>query len=77
MNATLEKIVSQTRDLSNSDKAELAQILIADLDPWPDEDVKAAWAEEAERRYSAHLRGEMESFPADEVFARVRELIRK
>ena len=77
MASTYETIEQAARQLSVREKANLARTLLKDLDEGEDQDVDALWIAEAERRYDAYLRGEMESSPAEDVFARVRERIRR
>lgn len=77
MNMTYEAIEQAARQLTVKEKASLAHALLKDLDEAEDEDVEALWAAEAERRYDAYLRGEMDSSPGDEVIARVRQRIQK
>lgn len=38
----------------------------------PDPEIDAAWAHEADARVRAHDRGQIESIPAEDVFARYR-----
>jgi len=45
--------------------------LLASLDV-PDPAIDAAWAHEADARVEAHDRGEIESIPAEDVFAKYR-----
>ena len=72
MSALLEELKKQTRLLTTEEKATLARILIAGLDPSQDGDVERMWIAEAERRYQAYLRGEIEAHDGDEVMTRTR-----
>jgi putative addiction module component (TIGR02574 family) len=54
------------------EKATLARILIDELDPALDSEVEQLWLAEAERRYEAFLKGELQALPGDEVMARAR-----
>jgi len=38
--------------------------------------IERAWLEEANRRYEAFVRGEMEAIPAEQVFAELRDEVR-
>ena len=49
-----------------------ARILIDELDPTVDPGVEQAWIEEAQRRYDAFLKGELEALPGDAVMQRAR-----
>jgi hypothetical protein len=42
----------------------------------PIAEVEAAWAAEIEKRVAAFDRGELESYPAEDVFAEARRLMR-
>jgi hypothetical protein len=42
--------------------------------PSPLAEVEAAWAKEIERRVTAHERGEVETFAAEDVFAEARRI---
>jgi hypothetical protein len=77
MNTTYEAIERAARQLTIKQKAALAHTLLKDLDEGEDEDVRSLWLAEAKRRYDAYLRGEMESSPAEDVFARVLNRIRR
>lgn len=63
--AELEK---EARRLPVQDRAQLAQHLIASLDPGEDIDAEAAWLEEAERRYQAYRQGTLTAKSAEQVF---------
>lgn len=76
MNTTYEAIEQAARQLTIKQKAALAHTLLKDLDEGGDEDVQALWIEEAERRYDAWKRGEIEAIDGDEVMARLRSLLK-
>ena len=46
----LKDIIRETVELSESDRATLAGVLIESLDPKPTPEVRAAWSREIERR---------------------------
>ena len=73
----LRDIAKELSELPTKARASLARSLIDSLDGAPDEDVEAAWMEEAERRYQAYKKGEIPAHPADEVFSAAREALRK
>jgi len=64
----------QARSLSPEEKATLARILIEDLDAI-DPNAGQLWLEEAQRRYDAFLRGDLEARPGDEVMQRAHDPI--
>ncbi len=76
MNIAYEEIEATARKLSGRRKAELARVLIADLESQRDDDVASLWVEEAERRLSEFDSGVTQAFPGPEVFARLRERLR-
>ena len=75
MSASLEQIEEQARALSAEERAKLAESLLESLHS-PVSEVEAAWAEEIERRVAAFDRGELPSYPAEDVFAEARRLTR-
>jgi len=76
MSLVYEEIEQSAGQLTIGQKAALAQTLLKDLDQEEAEDVEDLWIAEAEQRYEAYLRGEMEALPGDEVMARVRYRLR-
>jgi putative addiction module component len=72
MSALFDELEKQARLLTPQEKATLARILIEELDPTADRQVEQLWIAEAQRRYDAYLRGEMESVPGAEVMSRAR-----
>lgn len=62
-------IIDQALKLKPSERAAVAERLLMSLDV-PDPEIDAAWAHEADARVEAHDRGEIESIPAEEVFAK-------
>jgi hypothetical protein len=54
----------------------LARILIEGLDPAQDRDVEQVWVAEAQRRYQAYLRGEIEAHDGYEVMTRARNRLK-
>ena len=62
-------VIDQALKLKASERAAIAERLLLSLDV-PDPDMDAAWAREANARIEAHDRGEIESVPAEGVFAK-------
>ena len=58
-------------ELSESDRATLAGLLIESLEPPPDADVEELWAIEAERRWLEIESGAVDTIPWEEVRARL------
>ena len=76
MSRPLEKLESEALDLPVSQRARLAQLLIASLDEEPFEDpaeVKKAWDEEIFRRLSELRAGKAKLIPAEKVLDELRQ----
>lgn len=61
----------EASELPETDRAELAGLLLESLEGEPDEGVEAAWAEEIERRVRQIEAGEVKTIPWEEVRARL------
>ncbi len=72
----LQEIESQAMHLDQSERALLAEHLIASLDVGEDTDVEKLWIKEAGTRYAAYKQGEISSSPADEVLERTRSSLK-
>lgn len=72
MNSAFVEILERARTLPDSEKEELARILVSEFDGHWDEDVKAAWVEECNRRWELYKDGELQAYDGDEVMARLR-----
>ena len=65
----VEWVVSEAMKLSEPERQRVVAALEATLDEvTPDADWEAAWVEEAERRFDAYQRGEVEAVDVEEVF---------
>lgn len=71
MSALLKSIEEQARALSAEDRARLAESMLESLHTSIAE-IEALWAEEIEERVSVFDRGEITSYPAEEVIAEAR-----
>ncbi|CAN5793261.1 hypothetical protein BH20PSE1_BH20PSE1_17550 [soil metagenome] len=67
MGTTFEELEKQARALSPKKKA---------LDTSVDADAEELWIEEAQRRYDAFIRGQLQALPGDEVMRRVRSRLK-
>ena len=74
MLSTTEKIESAALQLPRSERARLAERLIASLDE--DTEVERAWAEEIERRVAELSSGAVETIPGEQVFDELKDLLR-
>lgn len=72
MSEHFDDIERQAKLLPLKQKAELARILIEALETSVDADVERLWIEEAQRRYDAFLKGELEALSGEEVMNRAR-----
>lgn len=70
INSPLEDVEAAAMQLAPSERARLAERLLVSLDE--DDEILAAWVEEAERRGDAFERGEMEAIDFDESIARLK-----
>jgi len=69
MTHSATEVIDQALKLKASERAAVAEQLLRSLDI-PDAAIDAAWAQEADARVEAHERGEIESIPAEDVFAK-------
>ena len=69
MNRRVEELYRAAADLSESDRAELAGLLLESLETEADPDVEVAWAQEIERRVREIEKGEVATIPWEEVRA--------
>ena len=72
---TIDELTRQARNLSKIDRARLAESLLESLQA-PDAATQADWDQEIEARVAAFDRGEMGTYPAEDVFAEARRLAR-
>jgi len=77
MASALDKIQAEIQSLSTAEKEELLRSLWEELDGPADPDVEAAWLEEVRRRDLDLEQGVVESIPAEEVFQRLRAMLKK
>ncbi|HZF07320.1 MAG TPA: addiction module protein [Thermoanaerobaculia bacterium] len=67
---------SEALQLPQEERARLAKTLLLSLDSTAEGDVDQVWAEEAMYRYREIERGEVPTFPSDEVFREARALLK-
>ena len=63
-------------ELAPEDRARLAQLLLASIDPEPESEVEVAWEAEILRRLAEYDRGEVQAVDAETVFARAAAIAR-
>jgi hypothetical protein len=76
MNSDFDDLTTQARALPVKEKAALARLLIEELDLNVEADAEQLWVDEAQRRYDAYQRGELEARGGDEVMARARNRLK-
>jgi putative addiction module component (TIGR02574 family) len=74
MAASLSELVRQAQSLSAEDRARLAEVLLESLQGTCFSDVEAAWQREIEARVAAYDRGDLQAFPAEDVFAEAKRI---
>jgi len=77
MARTVSEIAREIRGLERDDQEQLLRALLEELDGPPDPNVERAWLEEAQRRSRELDAGTVETIPADEVFAKVRDQLKR
>ena len=73
MSEIAEKLKEDLLQLPDSDRAELAHLLILSLDDTVDEDAELAWDIELDRRLRRIEEGRSPGRPAQEVLAEIRD----
>ena len=71
MRTAAEKVRKQVQSLPDSDKLQLVDVLLTELDK-PDPDIDRVWAAESQRRWKAYKAGKMKAVPYREVMKRYR-----
>jgi putative addiction module component (TIGR02574 family) len=75
MASSLSDLEQQARSLSADERARLAEVLLESLQSTL-ADVETAWNREIAERVAAYDRGELPTFPAEDVFAEARRITR-
>ena len=76
MAASLSDLEQQARSLPADDRARLAELLLESLQSTHLADVEAAWNQEIAQRVAAYDRGELQTSPAEDVFAEAKRISR-
>lgn len=74
MTELVKELERQARQLSAEERAQLAELLLESLHEAPIAEIEAAWAVEIRERVAAFDRGELQTHPAEEVFAEARRI---
>ena len=76
MSTLLAEIEQQACTLSPDDRAHLAEVLLESLRAPSLSAIETEWEQEIERRVAAFDRGELRTYPAEDVFADARRMAR-
>ncbi len=71
MKAEVQRVLDQTMKMPPTDRAAIAEHLIAGLDEVTEKEVEKAWQEEIQRRLAQIDSSEVECIPWEEVKARL------
>lgn len=74
MSVSLADVERQARMLSPDDRAQLVERLLESLQVTPLSAVEEEWNREIVRRVAAYDRGEIPTYPAEDVFAEARRI---
>jgi putative addiction module component (TIGR02574 family) len=77
MARAVAEIEKEIRALEPDDQEHLLRALLEELDGPADPDVERAWLAEAQRRSQELDSGVVETFPAEEVFAKARAELKR
>ena len=77
MARAVSEIEKEIRGLERDDQEQLLRALLEELDGPPDPNVERAWLEEAQRRSRELDTGAADAIPADEVFAKARDQLKR
>jgi hypothetical protein len=76
MSSLFDEVEKRARDLTPQEKAALARMLIEQLDTDFDSDAEQLWVDEAQRRYDAYLKGELNAVPGEDAMRRARSRLK-
>jgi hypothetical protein len=77
MARAVSEIETEIRGLERDDQEQLLRALLEELDGPPDSDVERAWLEEAQRRSRELDTDAVDTIPADEVFDKARDQLKR
>lgn len=76
MTDLVAELTERAKALSPEDRARLAEVLLASLDP-SEEEIDAAWDAEIRNRIADVENGTIQLIPGEEAFAQVRQALRR
>jgi putative addiction module component (TIGR02574 family) len=72
MAGKITKLTNQLQNLSDTEKLQLVNEILTDLDK-PDPEIDRVWAEEARKRWEAYKRGDVSTVSYETVMSKHRE----
>mgnify|MGYP001602212558 FL=1 len=76
MAISLAEIEHQARMLSPDERARLVEVLLESLQDTSLPGIEAEWHREIEARVAAYDRGEIPTYPSEDVFAEAKRIVR-
>ena len=76
MAISLAELEQQARMLSTDERARLAEVLLESLQDASLSEIEAEWHSEIEARVAAYDRGEIPTYPSEDVFAEAKRIVR-
>ena len=76
MSVSLAEVEQQARMLAADERARLAEMLLESLQEEFLSEIETAWQREIGARVAAYDKGEMETYPAEQVFAEAKRITR-
>lgn len=74
MSALLTELEQQACSLLPEERAHLAEVLLESLHDSPLSEIETEWEREIEKRVAAFDNGELQTYPAENVFAEARRI---
>jgi len=74
MSVLLAELEQQACRLLPEERAQLAEVLLESLHDSSLSEIESEWEQEIEKRVAAFDRGELQTYPAEEVFAEARRM---
>lgn len=74
MSALLAELEQQACTLLPEERAQLVEVLLESLHNSSLSEIETEWEREVEKRVAAFDRGELQTYPAEEVFAEARRM---
>jgi len=68
---TIEKLAAEIQALPDTEKLQLVDVILQDLDK-PDPEIDRVWAEEARKRWAAYNKGKVRTVDYETVMAKHR-----